>query len=92
MFPDDSILPKMQDAISKYRGFSNNVPLAICVSPIVADKLKEMAKDLTGQDCAKKLCGLPVFEFDELPNDRIIITTQEFALNILKNRIPHSEA
>ena len=88
----DLIVDNVQKAVNDYHNHAKNVPLALCVSPIVARTLKEKAKDLTGRPCAPKLCDLPLFEFEELPPDKIIITTQEFALQMLKNRIPYLEA
>ena len=64
-------------------------PLAICASPQTVELLKSNAKVLTTAEltAAATICGLDIFEFEEIPEGQVIIQTREWVMQMLKHRV-----
>lgn len=63
-------------------------PLAICANPHTVELLKSKAKVLTTAELtATTICGLDVFELEEIPEGEIIIQTREWVMQLLKHRV-----
>lgn len=66
---------------------------AICAGPKAVRWLKDQVKNATGNEPKNPLFlfGCPVYEFLEIPPEQFYIVDQEYALHMLKNRIPFNE-
>ncbi len=63
-------------------------PLAICANHQTVELLKSKAKVLTTSELtAATICGLDVFELEEIPGGEIGIQTREWVMQLLKHRV-----